>query len=212
MDTQIVISGAELWRNFLQQIEPSVVLVGPLAKAPPINKTPAIFVDGGAQWFRPPGITVGDGDSWEKTPQVQLRPDKDVSDLAFVLRSLPSQVRLVEMLGFLGGARDQEWFNLGEVDHFLAEKTGRVAHLDQQILGFSRGHWHFEHEGPFSFFTLRPAVIELDGEIEFSVTSPTALRALDSRGLSNRASGWVRVKSSEPAFVIFKDPDLPISW
>lgn len=206
MGTEFVIRGEGQWYNFLNRLKLSAVLVGPFAPYAPSEGTQAIFVDGGAKWFRPPGITVGDGDSWDQTPEVHLRPDKDFSDLAFVLRSLPKQVRLVEMMGFLGGERAQEWFNLGEVDHFLAERQGRVVHFDHSILGFSRGHWHFEHTGPFSLLSLRPTQFELEGEIDFPISSPTAFRALDSRGLSNRASGWVGLKSTEPAFIIFKEP------
>ncbi|MCB0386669.1 MAG: hypothetical protein KDD43_14850 [Bdellovibrionales bacterium] len=197
-------AGAELWSQFLAELGKSAFLVGPMCEFPPTHQGPGIFVDGGARWFREPGISVGDGDSWDQTPQVLLHRDKDFSDLAFVLRSLPSNIKLIEIVGFLGGHRDHELFNLGEVHRFLNQFSGRIAHLDQSVLGFSAGTWQLEHSGEFSLLSLSQGRIQLDGDIHYPLTASTEIQPLDSRGLSNVAEGLISITTSGPAFVFLR--------
>ncbi|MCB0366272.1 MAG: hypothetical protein H6624_05210 [Bdellovibrionaceae bacterium] len=196
--------GADLWSQFLAELGPNAFLVGPLCASPPANSGPTIYVDGGARWFREPGISIGDGDSWDEIPQVLLYPDKDVSDLGFVLRSLPLTVRLLELVGFLGGDRDHELFNLGEIHRFLGAQSGRVAHMDQSVLGFSSGTWQLEHEGVFSLLSLAHVQVQIQGEVEFPVDLPIEFHPLDSRGLSNESRGLISLTTTGPIFIFLR--------
>lgn len=204
MEPSPVISGLDKWQQYLAELNTSAFLVGPLCEQKPLSTGAAIFVDGGCKWFREPGISVGDGDSWPEPLQVQLNPEKHVSDLGFVLRSLPDSVRLLEMLGFLGGDRDHELFNLGEVQRFLEARRGRCAHLDTNVLGFSQGNWQLEHEGEFSLLSLGETSLSLVGDVKYPLPESTPLSALDSRGLSNVADGMISIQCSGALFVFLR--------
>ena len=204
MEPSPVLQGQDKWQSFLKELTTTAFLVGPLCEKEPRSSGPAIFVDGGAQWYREPGISVGDGDSWNDGLQVQLNPQKDVSDLGFVLRSLPDSVRLLEMCGFLGGDRDHELFNLGEVQRFLNLRPRRVAHLDTSVLGFSRGNWQLEHEGEFSLLSLAPVSVSLHGDVQYPLSEPAIIEPLDSRGLSNVGSGLISLQSTGTVFIFLR--------
>src|SRR3982750_1407403 len=116
----------ENWKNFIGELgsQSQISVVGPMLNRVFTPSAPTIFVDGGTQ-FRPVGeknnpirISVGDGDSGGINLDVLLPKEKDYSDLAFVLSNLPPTVRHVELIGFLGGRRDHELFNFGEVHKF----------------------------------------------------------------------------------------------
>ena len=207
-----------------------ITLVGPMPVAVPVpmeppgpaaSEAPVIWVDGGANHRRQcadnadnadnahgekPGFAVGDGDSFDGKLDQYLDPDKDYSDLAYVLGRLGSRFAEVVLLGFLGARRDHELFNLGEVHHFLAAaKTPTTARFDNCLNAYSSGQWTFEADGIFSLAVLEAATVQLRGACQFPIPTPTRIAPLKSLGLSNRGFGEITLTTRGPAFV-FKAP------
>lgn len=177
-------------------------LVGPLCKAYQAHpSTPVIFVDAGAHWRQGvEGISVGDGDSFKGPMDVSLPEKKDESDLAFALRHLPVSITSVVLHGFLGGRRDHELFNLGEVHRFLQNRTAQVT-FDNSLIAASSGLWPFEFMGLFSLFTLSTeTIVTMQGKCRYSLQQ-TPLPPLSSMGLSNVADGAFSIESNRPFFV-----------
>src|SRR4051794_25182624 len=132
------------WAEFLTAIasEEEVTLVGPLYHQRHTPLMPTVYVDGGTRFRNEggwaaghgghsafPTVSVGDGDSSGGSLDELLPSEKDYSDLAFVLRSLPASVNEVTLLGFLGGRRDHELANLGEVNEYLKARP-RTCRVD----------------------------------------------------------------------------------
>lgn len=188
-----------------------VTLIGPvLTRAPRAGRLrePLIWVDGGADHRAPifrdrPGIAVGDGDSAKSRLDHYLPEDKDYSDLAFVLRRIPQQFFEVVMLGFLGGRRDHELFNLGEAHRFLAgrESPTRVR-FDHSVRAFSKGEWQLHNHAAFSLAVIEPATVTLTGPCKYPLNEPTTITPLSSFGLSNRSQGELILRTDGPVFIL----------
>lgn len=211
------------WTDFLSQIADAreITLVGPLYQNRHVPQMPTIYVDGGTR-FRGEGggwatqhvkgshptVSVGDGDSAPGQLDELLSPDKNFSDLAFALRSLPHGVREITLLGFLGGRRDHELANLGEVHAFLRTRS-QFTRVDlvglggQRIVAFTRGTFTLERRGEFSVFVLETANVRIEGDARFPLPAGSApLSPFSSHGLSNLAAGTVQISCAEPCFVI----------
>lgn len=199
------------WDRFLKDIAASkqVVLIGPLYNRTHRATEPTVYVDGGAQ-FRDvlyedgniPTVSVGDGDSAEVPLEVTLPKDKDHSDLAFVLRGLPQNIRHVELLGFLGARRDHELLNYGEVHHFLKRRDKfTTARFDEAIVAFSPGKIHLNIKGTFSVVAFEPTNMMVGGACQFPLLRPTTIGPVSSHGLSNVGFGDVEFNSVSPIFV-----------
>ena len=205
-----------LWamlKNYLQRFADRrrVTVVGPMLGVP-FNPTaaeePVIWVDGGVN-HRPQdagqdcvGFSVGDGDSAAEKLDQELDTDKDYSDLAFVLGCLRARFSSVVLLGFLGGRRDHELFNLGEVHHFLAAaKTPTRVRFDDSLEVYSAGEWGFEIHGVFSLMVFEPTTVKLAGACKFPLTTPTKIAPLRSLGLSNHGFGAITLTTRGPAFI-----------
>jgi len=188
-----------------------VTLIGPvLARAPRAGRLrePLIWVDGGADHRAPifrdrPGIAVGDGDSAKSRLDHYLPEDKNYSDLAFVLRRIPAHFFEVVLLGFLGGRRDHELFNLGEAHHFLAgrEEPTRMR-FDHSVRAFSKGEWQLHNHAAFSLAVIEPATVTLTGPCKYPIAEPTTITPLSSFGLSNRSQGELILRTDGPVFII----------
>lgn len=178
-------------------------LVGPLAEAGLRIREPVIFVDGGSQRREGGiGITVGDGDSSLEKMDIELDPVKDYSDLAFALGLLGARFTTVTLSGFLGGRRDHELFNLGEVHHFLCSRPLRTrVLLDDELVGYGAGQWEFTVRGTFSLATLAETAVSLSGECAYPIESGTVIKPLNSLGLSNEGDGIVVLGCAGPVFV-----------
>ena len=154
-----------------------------------------------------PAVSIGDGDSSAGSLDELLPAVKDYSDLAFVLRSLPPSVRDITMLGFLGGRRDHELANLGEVAEFLKTRNA-FARVDMVggngdvIVAFARGTLGFDVSGEFSIFVLEPAGVEIRGMCKYPLSAYQTLAPLSSHGLSNVGNGRVDITSVLPCFVV----------
>ncbi len=209
-----------------------ITLVGPMPVPVPVPvpvpfeppgpaapEAPVIWVDGGANHRRQnadnagresPGFAVGDGDSFGGKLDQYLDPDKDYSDLAYVLGRLGSRFAEVVLLGFLGARRDHELFNLGEVHHFLAAaKTPTTARFDTCLNAYSTGQWTFDADGIFSLAVLEPATVQLRGACQFPIPVPTRIAPLKSLGLSNRGFGEITLTTRGPAFIFTPGNDAP---
>gem|GEM_PF-931541 len=203
------------WSEFLNEIKDHthLALVGPLlARAVPVVM-PTIFVDGGSD-FRADGlrlssgsfpvVSVGDGDSAFGVLDEVLAARKNFSDLAFALRALPASVSSLEMFGFLGGRRDHELANFGEVHNFLATRSGGGLvnfHEEGEIqaIGF-RGGFEMSIDGLFSVMTFAPTDVRISGDCEYKFEG--RLEAASSLGLSNLGNGGlVVVESASPVFI-----------
>ena len=198
-----------VWVDFLSALGTEVTLVGPLHDQPHVPTMPTVYVDGGTH-FRTglthfPTVSVGDGDSSRTGLDQMLPREKDFSDLAFVLRQLPPSIMSVTLLGFLGGRRDHELANFGEVHAFLSRRAPftRVAFLARErVIAFARGGLSLDVRGTFSVFTLEPAPVRIEGACRYRLDGQT-LAILGSLGLSNEGHGVVRLTADRPCFLLF---------
>jgi len=202
---------SQRWQIFLSHLASSfkeVTLVGPFAAAREEWPVPSIFVDRGSlhKTDDPLHFSIGDGDSAPLALDYTLPRDKDLSDLAFVLSHLPQNISRVSMVGFLGGRRDHELINLGEVHRFLSNRTSAAeCDLDWSVCAFSAGQWYLDFKGIFSLVCFESCMVELIGSCQFQLLEPTKIEAVSSHGLSNQAHGALSLKCSRPVF-IFKNP------
>lgn len=199
------------WEQFLIDLSRSsqVVLVGPLLEAAFQPTGPTVYVDGGTLFRNHafengnfPIVSVGDGDSGTARLDKVLEKEKDYSDLAFVLRHLPDSIRHVELMGFLGGRRDHELINYGEVHHFLRlKKNFTTVRFDTRVLAFCGGAFNLEIHGSFSVVTFELATVFISGACKYSLKAPERLDVVSSYGLSNEGFGVVTFESIQPCFI-----------
>jgi thiamine pyrophosphokinase len=197
------------WEQFLKELgeAPELDIVGPLYQRPHFADKPTVYVDQGADFSSIETLSfatvkVGDGDSSQQALDHQLPQDKDYSDLAFVLRRLPRSLRILNLLGFLGGRRDHELLNYGEAHHFLTRQTRFTRiNFDQQIVAFCGGTVHLNLHGVFSVVVFAPTAVTITGACRYPVKSAQTLAPVSSQGLSNEGSGEVKIDSHGPCFV-----------
>lgn len=200
------------WSEFLRSLSAfhEIAIVGPLHHAPEEMLLPTVYVDGGARFKisnYAPAIVVGDGDSFCGPHDELLPQEKDFSDLAFVLRQLPAHLSHLKLFGFLGGRRDHELANLGEVHRFLKQRQllSKVEFFEgdeRRILAVGAGTLKVELNGIFSIFTLERARIQMTGACHFTLENPTELSPLSSHGLSNKGHGSVTLSCDAPCFIL----------
>lgn len=198
------------WQQFLSDIRKAtiVTLVGPLYGKMHVPVTPTIYIDAGAH-FRTFSVTdnfaevsVGDGDSAETELDEKLPEEKDYSDLAFALRHLPKSIDHVDLLGFLGGSRDHELINFGEVHHFLKDSPRfRSARFDDLVVAFAGGKLSMEIHGRFSVVVFQPASLQITGSCSYPLNDPTPMPEVSSMGLGNMGFGTVFVECTAPCFL-----------
>lgn len=182
-----------------------IVVVGPQAVHEKISaNVPLVWVDGGVAHRAEAGLgfAVGDGDSAAVELHQYLNRAKHYSDLAYVLKCLPQGCAELVLLGFLGGRRDHEFFNLGEAYNFLHRANNRCKlRFDEEIFGYSKGEWRFELHCGFSLASIATARVKLIGACEYQLKRPTAVPPLSSLGLSNIGSGEIILTCDAPVFI-----------
>ncbi len=183
---------------------PRFAVVGPLCAIHKRFADPVIFVDGGSiRREGNEGICVGDGDSSTIPMDMQLDPQKDFSDLSFALDLLPEGVKEVTLDGFLGGRRDHELFNLGEVFHFLCRRDSPCAvFFDREIAAVTKGRWRLAIDGLFSLMAVEKSCVNLSGDCEYQINPSQEVTPLSSFGLSNIANGEISIETNNPIFVL----------
>lgn len=178
---------------------------------------PTIYVDGGADFLATnlalsekanlhPVISVGDGDSASVPMNQRLAERKDFSDLAFALRSLPSSVTALELFGFLGGRRDHELANFGEIHSFLTHRSGLATVNFHGVAGiecvaFTSGELELEIDGLFSVMVFERAAVLISGDCEYQSSDLKMIEPASSFGLSNVGHGRVKFSSASPCFI-----------
>lgn len=197
---------------------PEWTLIGPMGPRLPkfLESHPLIAVDGGGNFCDHSDIWIGDGDSSFKDPKAkhifQFPPKKSLSDLALALSLLPTTHPLtLHCWGFLGGRRDHELLNLGEVLRFLEFREGSQVYFYDGVSGqrsvkcFSSGTWHLRHVGLFSVAALRAIRIKLEGDCEYTIGQFTELPPLSTLGLSNEARGEFCLTNDGPVMILIPE-------
>lgn len=193
------------------------VLIGPMGPKLPafLNKIPKIAVDGGANFSEEYDLWIGDGDSVKEMipsdKSILLPKDKDQSDLACAFKLLDSKGSYtLHLWGFHGGRRDHELFVLGECFRFLTDHQETMICIygeDGKILYHLLGHgqWKFSYQGIFSVGTIYKTCLSLTGDCEYPIKKKSSLYPLSSLGLSNKASGVIRIDNDGPIFVYYPE-------
>lgn len=183
-----------------------ISIVGPLYRSGPMQE-PLLFIDGGSNYrIGSAGLSVGDGDSSDSPMDIPLSADKDYSDLAYALNSIPADYSNVCLYGFLGKRRDHEYFNLGAAHQFLESRSQpSTIRFEQTIIGYTAGTWNFHREGLFSILSLKDTWLTLHGDCRYPCRDRTRFRVLDSLGLSNIGHGKIHLQTEDPVFVIYEN-------
>lgn len=201
-----------------------IFIIGPLFKenlAISKRESSFLFIDGGSRFFDYvqkvfldsfPNSTsthfntlkIGDGDSYDGTLDTKLPVCKNFSDLSYGLKFVVPSIEKVNLLGFLGGRKDHELFNLGEAYKILlsnqVDKKAKFL-FDQSFICFPPGNNSVTLDGTFSLFVLEEASISITGQIKYPLPTPTKIEPLSSLGLSNLSYGEFFIKSDKPTFI-----------
>lgn len=202
-------------RKFQRQCAPgaAITLVGPLLEnCPAWPDGPVIFVDGGAKWrallpedFRFPHLSLGDGDSLgDQQLDVLLDVEKDFSDLGYALDTLqPLSISRLTLTGFLGGRRDHEWINFGEVASFLQTRQQLRVDFGGEVALFAPGEYTLIYQGLFSLVHFTVAHTFIRGAVDYPLPQPTTIQPFSSHGLSNCAQGAFSIGSDAVVMCFF---------
>lgn len=192
-------------------------LVGPMGPKLPEEDFPfsVLGIDGGAHFCDRMDIWVGDGDSHLSTINsrhiFEFPPQKDSSDLALALSLFQTSGPMrLHCWGLLGGRRDHELLNLGEVMHFLENSPqSRASFYDSAgniaLECISNGSWNFNYQGIFTLACLKESCVTLTGACEYQLKHQTTFSPLSSLGLSNSAFGEFTLTNSSPLMVFFPE-------
>lgn len=193
--------------------QPTLALVGPLCEPDKkiLHAEPVVFVDKGSHFQNSLeiGFKIGDGDSSAVEMDQLLSQDKDVSDLGFVLRTFKHRYETLNLFGFLGGHRDHELMNFGEVHRYLRNLTWACtvkfyAQSSPKVLALASGKFEFSHHGVFSTFGFEEMDLKLSGACRYPILQGQSFLELSSHGLSNVASGRIEIECSRPLFILFR--------
>ena len=187
--------------EYLSSFQSEIVnIFGPMLKKIPEIDDPIIYVDGGANFkIADRGISLGDNDSYTGKLDHILPTEKEFSDLSFALKHC-QKFNQVKLYGFLGGRRDHELMNMGEVHHFLAPLRNKKVLFDHEIISLSKGKFSIKHDGLFSIFVFESVELTLSGDVKFTVKN-NQLKPFSSQGLSNESTGDIHIETSGPCFI-----------
>ncbi len=198
----------QCYKGDARQGNEELTLVGPLANGNKAYVDPVIFVDGGANFRQgTEGLVVGDGDSYDGEMDEKISANKNYSDLAYVLAGIPPQFKKLQLDGFLGGRRDHELLNIGEVYACLKHQArGFSICFDDQIHAFGHGEWQLTLNQTFSLICLEPVQVQLTGDCQYPIDPAAQLSPLSSLGLSNKGHGQVQLKCDGPLLLYYSEP------
>ncbi len=193
-----------------------VHLLGPMPGPPLPDQwdAPLVLVDGGGRFYKGGAqqvFWVGDGDSLapelpkQDIPSLEYPEKKDLSDLKAALDLLPETCMEVQLWGFLGGKRDHELANFGEIHRFLKSRTSAKASFHDAhglVEARAAGRWEINLKGRFSLLALESCQVRMFGDCEFPIDPPRMLSPLSSLGISNQGKGMVHVHSGGPFFIL----------
>lgn len=193
-------------------------LIGPMGPKVPesLLANTLLCVDGGARFCTKMDIWVGDGDSHQEDvecPNIfRYPPQKAISDFALALSFFESTHSMIlHCWGFLGGRKDHEMINLGEVLRFLEKSPGTEVHFYQMdgeiaVKCLGKGEWFINYQGTFSLACIRNVKIKLHGECQYRLEHETEVEPLSSLGLSNFATGEFTLVNQGPIMLFFQGP------
>jgi thiamine pyrophosphokinase len=200
----------------------SVILAGPVLKgplAPPslnvlgLADTPQIAVDGGIRFAHNPILWAGDGDSGVAPRHIPaiVKAAQDETDLRFCLNGIRSwRWRDLHLFGFIGARPDHALANFGEI-HAEMKQRSRFQkgvfydeNLRPLVVFFAAGEHVFTHEGIFSLLVFERSAVTLSGKCRYPAEG-LVIEALSGAGVSNEASGDVRLASGSPVAIVFPD-------
>jgi thiamine pyrophosphokinase len=187
-------------------------LVGPMLQSHPQRiDHPFIYVDRGSH-FREAirksaksgyfDISVGDGDSANAPLEINLPGDKDYSDLKFALSLLPRTIKRVNLCGFLGGRRDHEILNFGEVQNsLLGPLPDTLFSFEEVVFGKNNGPLKINIKGIFSLVVFQKTEVKLEGKCRYKLPKFREILPMSSHGLSNLGDGEVIIEAKGPFFL-----------
>lgn len=181
----------------------TLYVVGPFYQGQVLSE-PCVFIDRGAH-FRPApnfGFSVGDNDSFLEALDHVLPISKDVSDLAFLLRDIPSHFTDIRLLGFLGERRDHELGTFFEVIQLLTNRRGVVIWDNEEWVALSETSFMKEHRDVFSVFSfIENSNVKIEGNCLYPFQG--RLKPLSTHGLSNEGRGFVKITADKPILICF---------
>ena len=194
-----------------------LVLVGPVMVAPLLAGDLArlgladvaqVAVDGGIEYALKPVLWAGDGDSSPSGTPVAFKGSQDETDLRFCLNGVQKWAwRELHLFGFLGGRRDHELANFGEIHAELKSRANFTSatfyddKLEAAVRFFRSGMHRVNISGVFSLLALEPAVADISGDCDYAA-SGAALPLLSGRGISNNGRGIVDITCTAPFMVV----------
>jgi thiamine pyrophosphokinase len=202
--------------NELDKGTERLILVGPALRnplplsLPGLEGVPQLAVDGGAGFAFNPVLWAGDGDSGKVPDSIPafIKHSQQITDLRFCLDGIRVwRWKELHLFGFLGGRRDHEFANFGEIH---AEMKKRAAFskavfysedVRARVLFLGEGEHDIELHGTFSTLAVEPAEITLAGECRYKVEN-ALLPPLSGKGISNEASGMVKISSTGPVILL----------
>ncbi len=196
-----------------------LILVGPMLKSvlKPENagkhiplETPQIAIDRGIEFSFQPIFWCGDGDSSEIPTQMNhlIKTDQNETDLRFCLNGIKEfEWKHLHLFGFLGGRRDHELANFGEIMTILDSRASasRATFYDEKlepsVRFFQKGIHQVFLEGTFSMMVFESAFVSISGACHYSAQN-LSLQPFSGRGLSNVGSGNVTIESNQSFIII----------
>ena len=175
-----------------------------------LQKAPQVAVDGGGAFAVDPVLWVGDGDSGivPKSVPVCFKSDQGMTDFRFCLETVRIwNWRELHIFGFLDGRKDHELANLGELHAALKKRRVPSSAVfydakNRPVIRFFQARQHkINLHGTFSVLVIEAAKISLAGKCKYPARN-VALAPLSGRGVSNVASGDVRISATKPFFII----------
>lgn len=195
----------------IDQSHSQLVIVGPILNQKVEIKLPQIAVDRGLQFAVEPILWVGDGDS--STPSQSIpqffKEDQNVTDLHFCLHNIRNWKWFeLHLFGFLGGRKDHELANLGEVYHaFKNRKLSRSAiFYDQDVPRvhlYQSGRHEFSSHDLFSVLVFEESQVTIEGSCEYQCEN-IVLKPFSGKGVSNVGHGMIQIQSSQPFLIFFE--------
>jgi thiamine pyrophosphokinase len=193
-------------------------IVGPMPAQ--LKSIPTLFVDGGIKHRNQiaksvPRISFGDGDSSSISPDILVSSKKDISDLSLCLGAIKAVLKsrkltqaknssvYILVTGFLGGRKDHELVNFGELYWFLkgaTESNSRISiTLDSNFRYLDSGSHNLYLKGEFSVLAFEKTKIEVSGNITYPFNG--TLKPFVSLGLSNVGHGRFKITTQNPVLL-----------
>ncbi len=194
-----------------------LALVGPVMAAPlmagdlvrlGLAGVPQIAVDGGIQFAFKPALWAGDGDSSPTGTPISFKESQNETDLRFCLNGVQDWAwRELHLFGFLGGRRDHELANFGEIHAALKSRASFTSAIfyDEKMavsLRFFRAGAHRVYiSGGFSLLSLEPCVANISGACDYAAADAD-IPVLSGHGVSNRGRGMVDISCTAPFMIL----------